>query len=80
MLSTHKDILGRELAVGSFVVIPYGGNQLNVCQVIGFTAKMVRVVPVKKKHFLMRKGFLRYGHDMAIMPGEEVFVHTLETL
>jgi hypothetical protein len=29
---------------------------------------------------LMSKGFLRYGRDMAIMPGEEVFVHTLETL
>jgi hypothetical protein len=41
---------------------------------------MVRVAPVKKKHFLMSKGFLRYGRDMVVVSGEEVFVYTLETM
>lgn len=76
----HKDFLNRKLNIGDHVVIAYGGQQLNLCQVIGFTPKMVRIVPLKHSHFLMKKGFLRYGRDMAIMTGEEVFVYTLETM
>lgn len=73
----HKDHLNRKLSIGDHVVIAYGGQQLNLCQVVGFTPKMVRIVPMKYSHAVMKKGFLRYGRDMAIMPGEEVFIHVL---
>ena len=71
----HKDILGRELSIGSPVAVSRS-NDLYLCKVVGFTPKMVKVEPIKKR-WSGDSSFLKYGHDVAILQGEEVFMYVL---
>jgi hypothetical protein len=73
----HKDVLGKDINIGDFVVVSYNRG-LRVCKVSKFTPKMMRVHPVdtKRKH----SGYLKYGQETAIVSGEDVFVYVLGNL
>jgi len=47
---SHKDLLGRDLGVGDFVVASAHGNDLRVYSVTRMTAKMIRVKRVKASY------------------------------
>jgi hypothetical protein len=42
-MSEHKDLLGRTLGIGNFVVANWWGNDLAVYSVVKITPKMVRL-------------------------------------
>ena len=46
----HKDLLGRNLEVGNFVVASTHGNDLGVYSIVRMTPKMVRVKKLKSKY------------------------------
>jgi len=70
----HVDVLGRPIRIGDFVVISYH-NGLKICKVGRFTPKMVRVFPLttSRKH----GGYLKYGAETVVVPGEDVFIKEL---
>lgn len=46
----HKDLLGRDLDVGNFVVASSYGNDLAVYSIVKMTPKMIRIKRTKSKH------------------------------
>lgn len=72
----HRDVLGRPINIGDFVVISYH-NGLKVCKVGKSTPKMVRVFPVNAAR--ASKGYLKYGNETVVVAGEDVFVHVLSS-
>lgn len=70
----HRDVLGKTISPGDFVVISYH-NGLRVCRVGKFTPKMIRVFPVNAAR--ASKGYLKYGNETVIVDKEDVFVHVL---
>lgn len=47
---SHKDLLGRDIKVGDFVVASTHGNDLGVYSITRMTPKMVRVKKLKKSY------------------------------
>lgn len=47
---SHKDLLGRDLNVGDFVVASAHGNDLRVYSVARMTAKMIRVKKLRSSY------------------------------
>lgn len=47
---SHKDLLGRNLSVGDFVVASTHGNNLGVYSITRLTPRMVRVKKLKKSY------------------------------
>lgn len=47
---SHKDLLGRDLEVGNFVVASAYGNDLAVYKIMKMTPKMIRVRQLKSKY------------------------------
>jgi hypothetical protein len=70
----HKDVIGREIQIGDCVAVAWGSG-LTICKVTKFTPKMVRVHPINSKR--ATKGHLKYGQEMVVVPGEDVFIHVL---
>ena len=47
---SHKDLLGRDLEIGNFVVASTHGNDLGVYSIVRMTPKMIRVKKLKQKY------------------------------
>jgi len=67
--------MGRELAIGDFVVLPdrWGSKSLELAKVLGFTPKKVRVG--FGRDFLHKH--LTEGNRMCRLPAEEVMMYLL---
>jgi hypothetical protein len=77
--NVHRDMLGKELAVGQFVAT-YLHNGLAVFKVERLTPKMVRVNRSRKAytgHGTRDESVLRHGYDVVILDTEEVVLYQL---
>jgi hypothetical protein len=79
-MTTHVDILGRELKVGMPVAVSTRSNGLSICTVKLLTPKMVRVEPVQKTKTWNGKdvSYLIYASDVVIIGGEDVLMYVLK--
>lgn len=76
----HKDIVGRPLQVGSYV-LAVDNNRIMVCRVDHLTARRVAVVPAleHKRSFASpkQKTYIKECFNVSIIPEEEWFMFKL---
>ena len=70
----HKDILGQDLSIGSYVAVPHF-NSMFVCSIIKLTPKQIRVQPLKYK---CRLGWLKYPNETILLSGPDALVYILK--
>ena len=72
----HKDIFGREIAVGDAVAFPHA-NQLYIGTVIKISPKQIRVVPVVGG-YRAHEGYLKYANQCVLVDGPQVTMYILK--
>lgn len=79
---THSDILGQDLKVNDFVAYPsssgLGRNQLKIGKVVGLTAKMVKVVHLKRRSVYEAKITTRYPADCIRVDESSITMYILK--
>jgi hypothetical protein len=74
-IAEHKDILGQPINEGNYVAISHR-NTMYICQIMKLSAKMMRVVPVGKKHY-GADGFLIYPDQSVLLSGTDALAYIL---
>ena len=70
----HKDIIGQDLHLGSYVSIARH-NSMTVCSIVKITPKKLRVVPIKG---YPSEGWLIYPQDVILLSGPDALVYILK--
>jgi hypothetical protein len=73
----HKDLIGNNIAVGSYVVIPTG-RVLSLGTVTKLNPKMITVLKVKTSRFAHREE-RRYPKDLLVIDDPKITLYMLKT-
>lgn len=74
----HKDILGRKVAVGSFVAFTQN-NRLFIGKVIKLNRQMLRIERIKHNKW-MADQTNKYAHDCVVIPDKDVDFYILRNI
>lgn len=76
-LENPFDMIGQPISLND-VVVTHKENNLVLCKVLKFNAKMIKIVILGKKKGWYKSEFNRYPHDLVVLEKSQVSMFLLK--